>query len=155
MSFNWTGSIGQYRFYPALVHSISSSSLSSLPPNFYVSHFCKPPPPPFSWFFFYPPFTPAIEYLSSLVSTLPLSQVPAAALSISTTEPLGFYSLQTLILYQVIFYFLFFCRKKSLNGVALSAYLTYVTLPWNKIMKGQFSCMPTMNSFQYDKLNRT
>ncbi|CAH3039990.1 unnamed protein product [Pocillopora meandrina] len=26
-------------------------------------------------------------------------------------------------------------RKKSLNGVALSAYLTYVTLPWNKIMK--------------------
>ena len=64
-------------------------------------------------------------------------------------------TLQTLILYQVIFYFLFFCRKKSLNGVALSAYLTYVTLPWNKIMKGQFSCMPTMKSFWYDKLNRT
>jgi len=26
-------------------------------------------------------------------------------------------------------------RKKSLSGYALSAYLTYVTLPWNKIMK--------------------
>lgn len=154
MSFNWTGSIGQYRFYPALVHSILSSSLSSLPPNFYVSHFCKPSPP-FSRFFFYPPFTPAIEYLSSLVSTLPLSQVPAAALSISTIEPQGFYSIQTLILYQVTLFFFFFCRKKSLNGVALSAYLTYVTLPWNKIMKGQFSCMPTMKSFQYDKLNST
>ena len=148
ISFNWTGSIGLYRFYPALFHSIFSSSLSSLPPNFYVSHFCKPshPPPPFSpSFFFYPPFTPAIENLSSLVSTLPLSQVPAAAFSISTIEPQGFYSIQTVILYQVTPFF--FCRKKSLNGVALSAYLTYVTLPWNKIMKGQFSCMPTVKSF--------
>ena len=110
ISFNWTGSIGLYRFYPALFHSIFSSSLSSLPPNFYVSHFCKPshPPPPFlPVFFFYPPFTPAIENLSSLVSTLPLSQVPAAAFSISTIEPQGFYSIQTVILYQVTpFFFL-------------------------------------------------
>ena len=111
MSFNWTGSIGYYRFYPALVHSIFASSLSSLPPNFYVSHFCKPSPPPFSQFFFYPPFPPAIEYLSSLVSTLPLSQVPAAALSISTIEPQGFYSIQTLILYQVTLFFFFLQEK--------------------------------------------
>ena len=146
MSFNWTGSIGYYRFYPALVHSIFASSLSSLPPNFYVSHFCKPSPPLSLSFFFYPPFTPAIEYLSSLVSTLPLSQVPAAALSISTIET------PRVLLHSDLNIvpgnpFFFFFRKKSLNGVALSAYLTYVTLPWNKIMKGQFSCMPTVKSF--------
>ena len=35
-----------------------------------------------------------------------------------------------------VFFFLSH-RKKSLSSLALSAYLTYVTLPWNKIMKGE------------------
>ena len=37
----------------------------------------------------------------------------------------------------LVFFFLSH-RKKSLSSLALSAYLTYVTLPWNKIMKGEF-----------------
>ena len=149
ISFNWTGSIGLYRFYPALFHSIFSSSLSSLPPNFYVSHFCKPSHPP-------PPFSPSFFFLSSFHSSYWESFI------------IGFHSPPLPGSSRCFFYFyhwtprvllhsdrnivpgnpfFFFCRKKSLNGVALSAYLTYVTLPWNKIMKGQFSCMPTVKSF--------
>ena len=49
----------------------------------------------------------------------------------------------------LIFYILVISRKKNLSPRALSAYLTYVTLPWNKIMKGEFTfhCMISKVSY--------
>ena len=147
ISFNWTGSIGLYRFYPALFHSIFSSSLSSLPPNFYVSHFCKPshPPPLFSQFFFLSSFHSS--YWESFIIGFHSPPLPGSSRCFfyfyHWTPRVLLHSDRNIVPGNPFF----FCRKKSLNGVALSAYLTYVTLPWNKIMKGQFSCMPTVKSF--------